>query len=70
MRGRPTEYRKELIDRVREYLAACGDLVYEVKTRPLIKDGVHKGDEEYLHKKTKLPTISSSEVYRLNLLHF
>ena len=61
--GRPTEYNSGIIDKVKEYLASCGDLVYEVKTRPLIKDGVHVGEEEYTHKKTKLPTIEGLGLY-------
>jgi len=61
--ARPTDYTPEMITKVREYLATCGDIVYEVKTRPLIKDGKHCGEEEYNHKKAKIPTIEGVANY-------
>lgn len=61
--ARPTEYNEDILDKVKEYMDSCGDLIYEVKTKPVIKDGVHKGDEEYSHKKTKLPTIEGLANY-------
>lgn len=62
-RGRPTVYGDDILDKTREYIAMCEDVVYEVKTRPKIEDGVYKGEEEYSHKKTRLPTIEGLANY-------
>lgn len=61
--ARPPEYRPEIVDKAKEYLALCGDVQYEVKQKPNIKNGIHSGEEDVVVKKTKLPTIEGLAVY-------
>lgn len=61
--ARPAEYSNEVINKTKEYLALCGDVYYEVKQKPKLKDGVHIGTEDVVVTKTKLPTIEGLAVY-------
>lgn len=54
--GRPTIYGESLIKNALVYLELCDD-EYETKYRPLIKDGIESGEEAYIVKRVKLPSI-------------
>lgn len=54
--GRPSKYNEDILTKTREYIDLCVDS-YEVKTRPFINSSKHVGDEDYLVKHTKIPTL-------------
>ncbi len=53
--GRPSLYNKEILEKTIGYIETCGE-THEIKTKPVIKDGL-VGDEEYVKARIKLPTI-------------
>lgn len=61
-RGRPTNYTEDTPNKVKEYLATCGEH-HIVKTRPKVKDGVLNGEEDYVESKVILPTIEGCALY-------
>lgn len=54
--ARPTKYSKDIITETENYITLCGDN-YEVIERPLIKDGIHKGSEQFRKETVKVPTL-------------
>ena len=54
--ARPTKYTKNYETKADSYIEACGALD-EVKTRPKIESGKVTGEEQYVSKRIKLPTL-------------
>lgn len=60
--ARPPKYNKEILTSVREYINSC-QTTYEVKQRPLIKNGKEQGSEDFRVEKTKVPTLEGLAFY-------